>query len=437
MFFGFLLMSSYILERCPSGLRCRPGKSVYVYSVPRVRISPAPPLTTNPNDFHLSADHAGGVFVSGDSQKNIPQTRKLGSKVGSKPGKLLSTSEASKRLGITERSVRTWCESGRLPSVQKPYGRKTTYLVSLKAVEVMLLEQAEQALISKGEPEARQSKPHVDYVIPWKLAMEGGLMTGRVFSPLTVEFYVSFTEKFLAKYHMLNLENLKASLLDVPQHQFCKRFKLYKSLMSFAKFLVQQKELPEDFPASIKPLYPKRHNPPKRTTVDEEGLSKLIGACKSPEDRLSVILLATTGLRASEACSLQVEDIDLNKGYLLVKRGKGGKHRTVGLSKGVLDALNDCLYKYEKENHQALFINAFGEPLDRYGLAKRLERIGKHAGVKVSPHALRRAFVTINANKGRPLQMLQIACGHSDIKTTMSYCRTTEQEVIDAMKGWD
>jgi len=75
--------------------------------------------------------------------------------------------------------------------------------------------------------------------------------------------------------------------------------------------------------------------------------------------------------------------------------------------------------------------------MGRSGLLQRVERLGQLACVKVSPHALRRAFVTINANKGRPLVILQRSCGHSDIKTTMSYCLTAEQEVIEAMKGWD
>jgi site-specific recombinase XerD len=74
--------------------------------------------------------------------------------------------------------------------------------------------------------------------------------------------------------------------------------------------------------------------------------------------------------------------------------------------------------------------------MKRDNLYQLLQQIGKRAKVKVSPHALRRAFVTINANKGRPLQMLQMACGHSKITTTMSYCQTSEQEVIDAMKDW-
>jgi site-specific recombinase XerD len=70
------------------------------------------------------------------------------------------------------------------------------------------------------------------------------------------------------------------------------------------------------------------------------------------------------------------------------------------------------------------------------GVYQRVRRIGDKAGVQTASHALRRAFVTLNANKGRSLVMLQMACGHADIKTTRDYCRTSEQELIEAMKGW-
>jgi integrase/recombinase XerD len=132
-----------------------------------------------------------------------------------------------------------------------------------------------------------------------------------------------------------------------------------------------------------------------------------------------------------------VADIDFQDGVLTVQCGKGGKRRQVGLSASAMASLNKLIEDRKDKTSQAhLFLNKDGKPMSRHGLFQRLERIGKAVGVTVTPHALRRAFVTINANKGRPLQMLQRACGHSDIKTTMSYCRTSEQEVIDAMKSW-
>ncbi|MFN7309842.1 MAG: tyrosine-type recombinase/integrase [Vampirovibrionales bacterium] len=63
-------------------------------------------------------------------------------------------------------------------------------------------------------------------------------------------------------------------------------------------------------------------------------------------------------------------------------------------------------------------------------------RFSFHVYLCVTTHAMRRAFVTINANKGRSLVMLQMACGHADIKTTRDYCRTSEQEMVKAMQEW-
>jgi site-specific recombinase XerD len=46
----------------------------------------------------------------------------------------------------------------------------------------------------------------------------------------------------------------------------------------------------------------------------------------------------------------------------------------------------------------------------------------------------RRAFLTFNTNKGRSLGMLQMVCGHCDIKTTRFYCKTIGDEMISEMK---
>jgi integrase len=133
---------------------------------------------------------------------------------------------------------------------------------------------------------------------------------------------------------------------------------------------------------------------------------------------------------------LKVGDLDLEEGILTVACGKGGKRRRVGISSEVVALLKEHLLACSNLTESPLFLDRFGQPLRRDGLLNRIRRIGKDVGVEASPHALRRAFVTINANKGRSLVMLQIACGHSDIKATRSYCQTSEDEVIQAMKEW-
>jgi integrase len=278
---------------------------------------------------------------------------------------------------------------------------------------------------------------HKDHVPHWKAAMRCGLMGGRPFSEPCVQTYQLYIDWFLGKYQDLTVDNVKDVLLTVPVEHFAKRLKIYEATRCFARYLIEQEELDPLFLEKVRRFKPRRHIPAKKTTVDEASIERLLQFCDTPLDTILVELLSQTGLRVTEACQLKLEDLELEKGYLTVKRAKWGKTRRVGLTLRARQALEVYLTKRPACGPQQLLITGGGKPVVRYGVRTRLEKLGRRADVKVTPHALRRAFVTINANKGRPLPMLQIACGHSDITTTRSYCMTTEDEAIEAMQGWN
>jgi integrase len=279
--------------------------------------------------------------------------------------------------------------------------------------------------------------PQSEYLNDWIDAMRFGLMGGRPFSEISTRTYAYYAEWFLEQYEVLSVENLKKALLSIPIEHFAKRLKLFQSLTSFAKYLIQEGMMDDSYLVASKPFKPRRHLPERKTTVDQKGLDKIMEACHSPLEKLIVTLLSQTGLRVSEAANLCLEDIDFDNRFLRVKLAKWGKTRRVGLPISVIQAIQVYLKFRPQIEEDWLFINRNGERMDRFGIRNRLERIGKKADVKVTPHALRRAFVTLNANKGRPLVMLQMACGHNDITTTRSYCMTTEDETIEAMQAWD
>ena len=286
-------------------------------------------------------------------------------------------------------------------------------------------------------PDREVIKPQKEYVTGWEDAMRFGLLGGRPFSEICIKTYLFYTQGFLEQYGELTVDNLKQVLLSIPVEHFAKRQKLYQALASFARYLEQEGlNLDIDW-AQAKKFRPRRHLPEKKHTVDQKGLDALLGACESPLEHLLVTLLSQTGLRVNEAANLKLADIDFDKQSLAVRLAKWGKTRRVGLQSKVIEALQGYLVYRPKTEEDWLLINRHGNRMDRYGIRNRLDRLGLRAQVKVTPHALRRAFVTLNANKGRPLVMLQIACGHNDIATTRSYCMTTEDETIEAMQGWD
>ncbi len=278
---------------------------------------------------------------------------------------------------------------------------------------------------------------HSSYVGSWHQAMRHGLINGRPYSEHCMKLYLYQMTWFFQRFDTVSVHNLKQALLSISVEQFAKRLKLFEAITCFSKYLVQEGIIEEDILLKLKAFRPRRHLPPKKTTVDQAGLEKLLTVCETPLDHLLIILLSQTGLRASEAAALQLEDINFEKRFLIVRRAKWGKTRRVGLTLLVVETIQAYLQQRNHPSSPSLMTKINGKPMDRNGILTRIYKLGRKANVPVSPHALRRAFVTINANKGRPLPMLQIACGHSNITTTRSYCMTTEDETIEAMQGWD
>ena len=381
------------------------------------------------------------MFTDSHKSTNIQETKRKKSGI-SRAGiskDYLTVPKTAKLLGVDEKTVWRWCESGDLLATSRQYGSKTQYLISPQAIRLFHEQRRlpDLKLLMPSSNKVIANVCHKELLPKWKIAMEAGLIGGKPFSPYTVDDYMGDMGGFLESHKVLSIQTVRDAFLSIPSGKYGRRFNLYKAIVCFAKFLIQEQCLSDEFLIELKPFVPKRSQPPKRETVDGNELKALLAVCSTLEQKALVMLVSSTGLRASEFCNVQVQDVDLGKGTLQVQKGKGGKSRRIGLHEQCIQVLDEYLQTHPKGKANFLFLNKQGNSMTRTDLYHRLRRLGNKAGVKVSPHALRRAFVTINANKGRPLQMLQIACGHSSIKTTMDYCRTTEEEVIEAMKGWD
>jgi len=133
-------------------------------------------------------------------------------------------------------------------------------------------------------------------------------------------------------------------------------------------------------------------------------------------------LLLSTGMRISEALSLNKKDVDsVRKEAVII--GKGNKQRTVYFTDECLRWLKLYISKRADE-HPALFITVgTRNRLQRYDLSKQFRHYAKKAGLtkKVTPHMLRHTFATILVSNNCNLFAIQQMLGHSDIKTTAKY----------------
>lgn len=163
-------------------------------------------------------------------------------------------------------------------------------------------------------------------------------------------------------------------------------------------------------------------------------VSKLLTCCQRitcpavrSRDRAILLVGIGAGLRCSEICSLNLNDIDFNNGLLIVKEGKGRKHRQIYLATDILQALDEWT-QYRNNNTDALFckINKGGKVtscrLSSSGLDYMLSSLQSLSGVeKFTPHDLRRTFITQLLEKGVDLNTVRQLAGHSDVSTTTRY----------------
>ena len=154
-------------------------------------------------------------------------------------------------------------------------------------------------------------------------------------------------------------------------------------------------------------------------------------------DRALLELMYACGLRASEAISLELGDVDLEAGVLRA-RGKGSKERVVPIGRAAVEATRIYvergrrrLLRGKLESH--LFVNFRGERLTRQGLYKIVRRHATGAGLadRMSPHTLRHTFATHLLAGGCDLRSVQEMLGHADVATTQLYTHLTSERLKD------
>ena len=177
---------------------------------------------------------------------------------------------------------------------------------------------------------------------------------------------------------------------------------------------------------------PRRHARPQ-PWLDRNELTDVLTAAEieGGYSYALVCLLALNGLRISEACAADVTDLDGSR-YRPTLRvvGKGDKPAEIPLNPRTQQAINEAV---ENRTEGPLLLNQWGNRMQRHNAAAIITRLARRVGVtrRVTPHALRRSYITIGLLQGVPLREMQRAARHANADTTVAYDQSDRSYLRD------
>ncbi len=207
------------------------------------------------------------------------------------------------------------------------------------------------------------------------------------------------------------------------------------AVRGFHRFAVRDGLARTDPAAAVKPPAATKRLPKALPLADIEAILEAAGSpgtVLALRDRALLEVLYGTGARISEAVGLDVDDVDLVDGTVLL-RGKGGKERLVPVGSYAREAVSAYLVRGRTEllgagaGTPAVFLNARGGRLSRQSAWAVLTRAAERAGVggAVSPHTLRHSFATHLLDGGADVRVVQELLGHASVTTTQVYTLVT------------
>ncbi|WP_240375304.1 tyrosine recombinase XerC [Bacillus piscicola] len=230
------------------------------------------------------------------------------------------------------------------------------------------------------------------------------------------------------------------SRLYDEKHQRATVARKISALRSFYSFLKREEDI-EMNPFLLANMPKKEKKLPHFLYENELEQLFLSFDVKKPLDQRDLAifeLLYATGMRVSECCRIQLEDLDEDVGTVLVK-GKGRKERYIPVGSFALEAISyyknnarqSLAAKQKQGVSAALFLSNKGTALSERGVyyvvRKRVQNVSQM--LHISPHDLRHTFATHLLNNGADLRSVQQLLGHENLSTTQIYTHVTKDRL--------
>jgi len=208
------------------------------------------------------------------------------------------------------------------------------------------------------------------------------------------------------------------------------------SIRVFFTFLIDNNQIEVNPALAIKTPKVERDLP---KTIDFDDLKKMmtINSSKYKELRsvLMIELLYSCALRVSELVGINLEDIDMDEGFVKVI-GKGSKSRFSPVGQTTIDVLKRYIKLRPKCDSNALFVNKKNTRISSRTVQNIVKKRALEVGVSINvhPHMLRHAAATHFLQSSHDLRTVQEYLGHKSIKSTQVY---THLDFLELSKVYD
>ena len=277
----------------------------------------------------------------------------------------------------------------------------------------------------------------------------------RNLSDNSIKGYVTDLESFLkhmeklgiVEFNQLEIEHIRSWLANL-QTTGVARATLTRRIVSiraFTNWAAASGWLNSDLGANL--AIPKPHKTlPEVLNMDEAATvlkSLEVKAIEEPtpinlRDLALVEVLYGTGIRVSELCGLNLEDVDRTRNTLNVY-GKGDKQRVVPIGIPAMKSIDNYISNARSEfindnSAQALFLGSRGKRIDQRTVREVVYEAMKAVGAKMGPHGLRHSAATHLLEGGADLRTVQEILGHASLATTQIYTHVSPERLQSAYK---
>ena len=267
----------------------------------------------------------------------------------------------------------------------------------------------------------------------------------------TLQSYKRDIEQYIAYLKGINLQNItntnKTTVITYLLHLQKKGratstiSRNLASIRSFYQYITKNKIIEQDPTSELESPKVEKKLPQILSTKEVELLleqPKCVDL-KGYRDKAMLELLYATGIRVSELISLDLEDLNLELGFL--KCSKGSKERVIPVGSIAVTAIHDYLNKsrgllIHRSDEKALFVNINGRRLTRQGFWKIIKQYKNLAKINkdITPHTLRHSFAAHLLENGADLRSIQEMLGHSDISSTQIYAQMAKNKIKEIYK---